>query len=335
MARHNAVMPDSIVRWGVAGPGDIAHRFAADLALVDTARLVAVASRSQRRAEAFADRFDVEHRHKGYESLAADPTVDVVYVATPASRHEHDVLLFLEAGKHVLCEKPFALNAAQAERMVAAARERGLFLMDAMWTRFLPSYRHLVELVGDGAIGEVLLVEADFGFVMPFDPASRLYDPAQGGGALLDLGVYPLQLASLLLGTPDRVAAVGTLAATGVDDHVAATLGHPGGGLAVAKAALRVPMACTARIAGSAGLIEIPAMMHCPTALNLATASTIQTIDLGWDGDGIRFQVEEVHRCLAAGLTESPAMPLAETVAILATMDSVRAQLGVRYPTEA
>lgn len=317
----------------MAGPGAIAQRFATDLELVESARLVAVASRSRDRADAFADRFHVQGRHEGYESLAEDPDVDVVYVATPASRHEADVTLFLEAGKHVLCEKPFALDAGQGERMVAAARDRGLFLMDAMWTRFLPSYRRLVDLIAGGAIGDVLLLEADFGFVVPFDPTSRLFDPALGGGALLDLGVYPLQLASLLLGTPDRVAAVGTLAATAVDDHVVATLGHGSGAIAVAKAALRVPMACTARIAGSAGLIEIPAMMHCPTALNVATTDTVRTLDLGWHGDGIRFQVEEVHRCLAAGLDESPVMPLAETIAILATMDAIRAQIGVRYPS--
>jgi len=206
--------------------------------------------------------------------------------------------------------------------------------MEAMWTRFLPSYGRLAELIRAKTIGDVLLVEADFGLIVPFDPTSRLFDPAQGGGALLDLGVYPLQLASMLLGAPDRVAAVGGVVDTGVDDHVIATLGHPGGALAVAKAALRVPMACTARIAGTAGLIEIPAMMHCPTTLNVASNRKIETLDLGWEGDGIRFQVEAANKFIVAGELEHPVMPLDETLSILSTMDEIRAQIGVRYPGE-
>ncbi|MET0728472.1 MAG: Gfo/Idh/MocA family oxidoreductase, partial [Acidimicrobiales bacterium] len=196
------------VRWGIAGPGTIAQGFADDLKLVDDAELVAIGSRSAERAGAFADRFSVPRRHASYEALAEDAEVDVVYVATPQSRHETDTRLFLEAGKHVLCEKPFALNAAQGRRMVDAARTRGLFLMEAMWTRYLPSYGALVDLLGEGRIGEPLLVEGDFGFRRAVvDPSDRHFDPALGGGGLLDLGVYPIQLCSLVLGTPDRVVA--------------------------------------------------------------------------------------------------------------------------------
>ncbi len=217
-----------------------------------------------------------------YEELAADPSVDIVYVATPQSSHERDTLMFLEAGKHVSCEKPFALNAAQGQRMVDTARDRGLFLMEAMWARFLPPYRRLVELLDDGVIGEPRLVEADFGYVMPRDPAHRLWDASRGGGGLLDLGVYPVQLASLVLGAPTRVAAAGFVGPYGVDEQVAAVLGHPSGALAVVKAAIATSLTCTARITGTLGTIELPAFMHCPGSLTIVRLGQREMIDTPW-----------------------------------------------------
>ena len=322
------------VRWGIAGPGAMAVGFANDLALVDDADLVAVGSRSIDRARAFSERFDVPNAHGSYDELAADPLVDVVYVATPQSSHERDTLMFLEAGKHVLCEKPFALNAAQGHRMVDAARDRGLFLMEAMWARFLPPYRKLVELLEDGAIGEPRLVEADFGYLMPRDPDHRLWDPSRGGGGLLDLGVYPVQLASLILGAPSRVAAAGFVGPLGVDEHVAAVLGHPGGALAVVKAAIATSLTCTARITGTLGLIELPAFMHCPRSLTVVRLGQREVIETPWPGGGWQFQVEEVHRCLAAGQLESPTMSLSETLSILGTLDAIRDQIGLHFPGE-
>jgi len=322
------------VRWGIAGPGAISRSFAEALGQVDDAELVAVGSRAADRADAFGDAFGVPHRHGSYEDLAADPSVDVVYVGTPHSRHEQDTLLFLEAGKHVLCEKPFALDRAQGRRMAAAAEQAGLFLMEAMWSRFLPAYRTLVEVLGEGRIGEPNLVEADFGFQATFDPAHRHFDPAQGGGALLDLGVYPVQLASLVLGTPDRIVAEGQLGETGVDELVAAVLHHETGSLAVVKAALRASMTCTARIAGTHGYVQLPAFMHCPDRMTVAAPAGTEEIDCSFPGNGLRFQVEEVHRCLAAGRTQSDVMPLAETLAIAATLDTIRAAIGMRYPHE-
>ena len=179
---------------GIAGPGSIATGFADSMSLVEGGTIAAVASRSMDRADAFGDKWTIPARYGDYADLAADPDVDIVYVATPQSRHHSDVLLFLEGGKHVLCEKPFALNAQQAQRMVAEARPRGLFLMDAIWSRFLPTYRILVDLIGEGRIGEPLLVEADFGYRMPVDPEHRLFRPELGGGGLLDLGIYPLRI---------------------------------------------------------------------------------------------------------------------------------------------
>ena len=322
------------IRWGIAATGGIARSFATGLDQLDDAETVAVASRTAERAEAFGAEFAIPHRHASYEALAADPDVDVVYVASPHSRHEADTRLFLEAGKSVLCEKPFALNAQQATRMVEAARARGLFLMEAIWSRFLPSYVALRRVLDTGVIGEPRVVEADFGFRMPMDPAHRLFDLALGGGALLDLGIYPLQLASLVLGPPDDVRALGFVGETGADEQVAAVLSHTSGALAVVKAATRVTLACTGRVSGTEGSIDLPAFMHCPNAITVTTAAGVEQIDAPVVGQGLRYQVVEVHRCLREGLLESPTMPLAETLTLAATMDRIRGQIGVRYPGE-
>jgi len=324
-----------LVRWGVAGPGGIAASFAEGMRMVDGGTIVAVASRATDRARAFADRFDVARAYGNYEDLAADDDVDAVYIATPHSRHATDSLLYIRAGKHVLCEKPFTLNAAQAREVVAAAREQDRFVMEAMWTRFLPSYRVLSDVLEEGRIGDPLLVEADFGFRSPIDPTNRHFDLEQGGGALLDLGIYPVQLCFLVLGPPDAVVAEGHVGETGVDEQVAAVMRHDRGTLGVVKAAIRTPMACTARIGGTDGTIDLPAFMHCPDHITVRDPSGEERIDAPWEGQGLRFQVDEVHRCLDAGLLESPRMPLDESVAIAETLDAIRAQIGVRYPGEA
>src|SRR5271155_3664814 len=214
----------TMIRWGIIGPGSIATGFAEAMQWAEGGSITAVASRSSERAEAFGDRFDIPTRYGDYDALAADPDVDVVYVATPHSRHEVDTVDFLQAGKHVLCEKPFALNARQAARMVEEARSRGLFLMEAIWSRFLPAYRSLVDVIGAGRIGEPQLVEADFGFRRPVDPAHRHFARDLGGGALLDLGIYPIQLCTLVLGPIEHVVSDGAVGDTGVDEGVTAFL---------------------------------------------------------------------------------------------------------------
>jgi predicted dehydrogenase len=322
------------VRWGIAAPGGIAAQFAEGLALIDDAELVAVGSRAKERADAFGERFDIPNRYGSYEDLMGDPTVDIVYVATPHAQHEAVVLAALEGGKHVLCEKPFALNEKQARRMADAARSRGLFAMEALWSRFLPSYRVLAELLREGRIGEPLLVEADFGFRLPVMPEHRLFDLAQGGGALLDLGIYPLQLCSMVLGVPDSVVAKAHVGVTGADEQVAAVLHHPAGRLGVIKAASRIALSNTARISGSDGWIEFPAWMHRPTRVGVGSGNTVDWIEADYEGEGLRFQAEEVHRCLAAGQTESAVAPLEETLALAHTMDQIRAQIGVVYDAD-
>ncbi|ABW14029.1 oxidoreductase domain protein [Parafrankia sp. EAN1pec] len=343
------------LRWAIAGTGSIANGFAQALGRLPDAGLVAVGSRHQRTADEFGEKFGVprQRRYGSYEELAADDGVDVVYVASPHSHHHRHTLLFLNAGRGVLCEKPFALDADQAADMVATARARGQFLMEAMWSRFLPAYVRIRELVADGTIGTVLAVDGDFGFRLPMDPSHRLFDPAQGGGALLDLGVYPLSLASMLLGEPDRVAAFAQLGETGVDEHTAVMTGYGTGAVALAKASLRAGLACTGRITGTTGSIELPAMMHCPDDLvvrgpfgtehlslpaaldRAALAGTGPGDGAGGDraGGGLHHQARHVHDRLRAGQLESDVMPLAETVSVMRTLDAARAQIGLRYPT--
>jgi predicted dehydrogenase len=326
-----------MIRWGIAGPGGIAATFAEAMARVDGGEVVAVASRSQERADAFGDRFEIPRRYGDYRAMADDADVDAVYVATIQTRHAADAILYLDAGKHVLCEKPLAINADEVVAMTDAAERSNRFLMEALWSRFLPSYRRLVELIGEGRIGEPLHVDADFGFRMPADPAHRLYDLTQGGGALLDLGIYPLQLCTLVLGPVERIAAVGVLGSTGVDEQTSVVLQHQRGGIGVAKCALRAWLSNRAMVSGTDGIIELPATMHAAQSLKLITAlgRERETIDCSFEGNGFEFQIEEVHRLLAAGAVESPTMPLADSLALARVMDEVRTQIGLRYPGEA
>lgn len=323
-----------MIRWGVLGPGAIATGFAEAMSMVDDGTIVAVASRAEERAQAFGERFSIPHRYGDYGELGDDPDVDVVYVATPHARHETDVLALLEAGKHVLCEKPFALNARQARRMAETARTRGLFLMEAIWSRFLPAYRTLTDLIGDGRIGDPLLVEADFGFRAPMQPAHRLFNAELGGGALLDLGIYPVQLCTLVLGQVAQASAFAAIGETGVDEETVAILRHGAGGLGVVKAAIRVGLACTARVAGTEGTIDLPAFMHCPSSLTVSARGAVEHVDASYEGNGLRFEIADVNRCLVEGRTESPVVPLDETIALATVLDDIRAQIGLVYPGE-
>ena len=324
----------STVRWGILGPGRIARKFALALEEVEGAHLVAVASRSRERAEAFAREHAVPAAHGSYEALASDGNVDAVYVATPHPFHEPHTVLCLRGGKHVLCEKPFALNAVQAERMIQVARETDRLLMEAMWTRFLPAIARVRELVRDGAIGELRLLTADFGFRAPFDPGSRLFDPNLGGGALLDLGVYPLSLASMLLGDPLAIETMAHLGTTGVDEEEVLLLRHERDGLAVLVASSRLETPCEAHLRGTGGAIHIPSRWHAATRFTLTTGDTPETVELPPRGGGFCHQVEAFHELIHGGHRDSPVMPLAESLAIMRSMDTIRSRWGLRYPQE-
>ena len=326
--------PKRPVRWGIASTGKIAASFTTGLRCLGDAEVVAVASRAQDAADRFGAAHGIARRYASYEALAVDNEVDVVYVGTPHSRHCADTLLFLDGGKHVLCEKPMAINEQQVVAMTDRAVANGRFLMEAMWARFLPAYTVLRALVEGGRIGEVRMVTGSFGFRAPFDPDHRLFAPALGGGALLDIGLYPVQLALMLLGEPERVAAVADIGSTGVDEQVAVTMGFGGGGVAVAEAALRTNLACTARVSGTDGAIDVPAFLHCPAYLDVQSGAGTTRVDTPMDGNGLHYQAMEVHRCLRAGETQSPIMPLADSRALARTLDRARAEIGLVYPSE-
>jgi predicted dehydrogenase len=313
-----------VIRWGIIGTGLISTTFAADLEFTHSGTVAAVGSRRQATAEEFGARFGVPNRHDSYEALVADPDVDAVYVGTPHPMHHEDALLALRAGKHVLVEKPFTMNAAEAEELVAEARERGLFLMEAMWARFLPHMREVQRLLAEGALGEIATVNADHSQWFVEDRAHRLFAPELGGGALLDLGIYPVSFASMVLGEPSRVRALSDPAFTGVDAQTSILLGYGSGAHAVLNCTLRAVGPTRAAIVGTEARIEIDGPFYAPVAFTLIPrkGEAQRRFDPPAEG-GLRHEADEVARCIGAGLLESPLMPLDETVAIMRTMDAV------------
>ncbi|WP_049577081.1 Gfo/Idh/MocA family protein [Streptomyces sp. SBT349] len=322
------------VRWGILATGSIAGKLAGDLAPLPDAEVTAVGSRSPQSAEAFARRFGIPRAHGSWAALAADPDVDVVYVATPHNAHHAAVRRCLEAGKAVLCEKPFTRSAAQAEELVDLARERGVFLMEAMWMYCNPAIRRMAELVRNGAIGEVTAVHADFGIGGPLDPGHRLLDPALAGGALLDLGVYPVSFAHLVLGEPAEIAAWGRLRG-GVDVSTGMLLGYASGAVAALTCSLVADTARTAAVTGSRGRIEFPRGFFSPERFTLHREGA-EPEEFAGPGPAGSFahQANEVMRCLRAGETESPLVPLDGSLAVMRTLDAVRDRIGLRYPGE-
>ncbi|MCD0482925.1 Gfo/Idh/MocA family oxidoreductase [Streptacidiphilus sp. ASG 303] len=325
------------VRWGILATGGIADAFAQDLRLLgDEAELVAVGSRTAESARRFADRHGIPRAHGTWQDLADDPDVDVVYVATPHSAHHAAASLCLEAGRAVLCEKPFTLNLAQAQDLVTLARRRELFLMEAMWMYVNPTVRRIRDLVADGAVGEVRSVHADFGIAVPYAAAHRLHDPAQGGGALLDLGVYPVAFAQLLLGAPDDVSARAHLNPQGVDENTGILLGYDSGAVANLSCSLTTATSQYAAVNGTRGRIVVARDFFHPDGFVLhRDGHDPEEVRLPADpGNGYTHEAREVVRCLRAGATESELVPLDGTLSLMATLDNVRDRIGVHYPGE-
>ncbi len=327
------------IRWGVLAPGGIARTFAEAVAVGTASSVVAVGSRSRERAQDFADEFAIPRAYGSYEELVADAEVDAVYVASPHSEHRDHALLALGAGKPVLVEKAFTRSAAETREVLAAADGRGLLVVEAMWSRFLPHYDVVRHVVETDLIGELVTVFADHGqHLYPGGPA-RLSQPELAGGALLDLGVYPVSFADLVLGAPATVSATGTLTDLGVDATTTITVTAAGGAHAVLSCTMAAATPCTAVVAGTEGRLELSGAFYGAGSTIRLVNRNNEVIDerpggLTDDVRGFSYEAAEFARCLVAGETESPLMPHATTLRVLDTMDDVRRQVGVVYPGE-
>jgi predicted dehydrogenase len=320
------------VRWGILATGTIATKFVTDLRLLPDADVLAVGSRSMGAANAFARRHGVPRAYGSWAELAADPDVDVVYVATPHSAHDAAARVCLAAGKHVLCEKPLTLDLPSSQALVGYAQARRRFLMEAMWTRCNPLIRRMLTLVADGAIGEVTTVHSDFGVAGPFPVTHRMRSRALGGGALLDLGVYPVTIAHLLLGVPDEIRAWARLGEDGVDENTGIILGYASGALASLTCGIRGDTGVTATITGTRGRIELPPEFYRLAGFALhRSGSEPEVFREPAIGEGYQHEAAEVQRCVRAGERDSPLVPHAATLEVMSILDAVRAQIGVVY----
>ncbi|PPF82178.1 oxidoreductase [Subtercola sp. Z020] len=323
------------LRWGILGTGGIAASFASDL-VENGLELVAVGSRSQESADAFAARFGGPTAHGSYEQLAADPDVDVIYVATPHPFHEENALLAIQGGKHVLVEKSFTVNEKQARAIADAAAAAGVVVLEAMWTRFLPHMVRIRELIAAGMLGDVRTVLADHNQLLPSDPSHRINAPELGGGALLDLGIYPVSFAVDMLGLPTRVMASASRIATGVDRQTAIIFEHEGGRQAVLHSALDAAGPVTATVIGTEARVEIDRTWYAPTSFRVigSDGGVLEEYASEVVGRGMQYQAWELERVVAAGERESAILPLSESVAIMGVLDEVRRQIGLSYPGE-
>jgi predicted dehydrogenase len=312
------------MKWGVIATGGIAHAVTADM-LKAGATVLAVSSRDITKAQKFAENFGIERAYGDYHDLLADPDVEVVYVATPHGQHHEVVLAALDAGKNVLCEKAFALTVADAEEMIERARSKNLFLMEAMWTRFNPLVRKVQEAIEAGEIGEVRMIRADFGFRHAFSDGDRLWAKEAGGGATLDLGVYPVALTHQLLGVPTHIHAHGSLAPTEVDADAGIFLAYDNGAHALLSCSLVANIGARAEIVGTLGRIELVDPMFNPTAV------VINGVEHTIEDEGYQHQIRAVEESVAAGLTENPRITWENTLEVMRTLEEALRQMGVSY----
>jgi predicted dehydrogenase len=325
-----------VIRWGILGCGRIARKFASDLRLVQDARLVAVGSRSQESAEAFAREFPVQRRHTSYEALAADPEVDVIYISTPHGLHYEHTLLCLQHEKAVLCEKAFAINLRQAREMIQLAKSRKVFLMEALWTKFSPHFNIMQQMIWEGKLGVVRSVLVNFGFIPQAPVPKRIYDPALGGGTLLDIGIYNVFLALSILGKPKQIEASFTPAYTGIDEQCAVLFKYDNGAMAQMFSTFSSNLATEADISGDKARLRLNSRFYEPGArieFYPGRYDTRQEIPYPREsGFGYQYEARHVCDCLRMGLKESPVMSHADTLELMETLDRIRNAAGIHYP---
>lgn len=321
-------------KWGILGPGGIAKAFATDLQLLNGHSVAAVGSRNLSKAQEFANVFGGT-AYGSYEELVADSTIDAIYVATPHPAHKASVILALNAGKPVLCEKPFAVNAREAQEMVNAAHENNLALMEAMWARFLPHYSQVRQIVASGVLGKIHTIHADHGQRLADQNIPRLIEPSLAGGALLDLGIYPVSFAHMILGNPTNITTSGVLTDNGVDGQTSMIFDYADGAQAILNTTMIEQTPCRAVVAGLNGWLEIDRIFYNPTNMRVTLFDgTVTDYPNTYIGHGLREQAEAFKKLVVSGQTQSDVLNWKDTVDIMQTLDTVRAQIGLRYPFE-
>ncbi|MCJ7842904.1 Gfo/Idh/MocA family oxidoreductase [Lederbergia sp. NSJ-179] len=326
-------MTDRKIKWGIMGAGNIARKFASDLVQSDNAELVAVASRTEGKAATFANEFNIPRTYDRYEQFVQDQDVEIVYIGTLHTQHKACALQCLNAGKAVLCEKPFTMNAEEAEELIQVARENNTFLMEAMWTRYLPAIIQARKWIEEGKIGEVNMLTANFGFDVGWSPQSRLLDKRLGGGAMLDAGIYPISFASMIFGRqPTSIKSSAYIGETGVDERFSALFEYPDGKTAMLNASVRLNLGNNdAFIYGTDGYIHLPNFLFGDGAILHRPSAEKEEFKDERKLQGYIFEAEEAMNCLRAGRIESSVMPLNETLDIMKTMDTLRKQWGLEY----
>lgn len=330
-------MPTKI-RWAILGCGKIARKFAADLKFVKDAELIAIGAREQSSADAFAKDFPAKYRHNSYEALVQNPEVDVIYVATPHGLHHEHVMLCLKNKKAVLCEKAFAINYRQAKEMIDFAKAQNTFIMEAFWTRFLPYYQLVKQYIHEGKVGTIKYLHAEFGFLPTPPLAPRIYDPALGGGSLLDIGIYPVFLALDILGKPDAIEATMTRASTGVDEQCSIQFKYNNGAIAQLFSTFAANLQTGADIGGDKGRISLTHRFHGPTTSLEYYPGVVDTREVisfeKAQGNGYEYEAMHVTECLQKGLVESPVLTHEKTLLLMETLDIIRQKAGIHYPVD-
>ena len=319
--------------WGIIGPGGIAHKFAQGLASIPNAKLTAVASRSKERAEKFAQQYKVPNAYEGYDRILTCSEVDIVYVATPHSEHFDNTMMCLDAGMPVLCEKPFTINSGQLTRLAETAREKKVFMMEAIWSLFLPSVRKVLEIRDSGRLGKIKSINADFCFHLPYDPLHRGYNLEVGGGALLDIGIYPVFLTLLLMGKPDEIKSTAILCETGADESCSMLFRYGNQAIADLKCSFAVDGSNEAKFFFEKGIVRINRNWFAPSSITIRdNREKIEEITFDHGGNGYHLEAIESMKCLAEGLTESPLLPLSFSLELMEILDEIRRQCGIVYP---
>lgn len=322
------------LRWGILSTGHIAHQFAIGLQSAKDAKMVAVGSRNQASAEAFAKEFDIPNVHASYEALVNDPDVDAIYIGTPHVFHADNIKLCLNAGKHILCEKPITINSPELESCIALAQEKNLFLMEAMWTRFVPAIVETQKLVASGVIGDIRLIKADFSFYMPIQPEHRAFNPQLGGGALLDVGVYPIWFTTFFLGMPESVQSHAIIGESGVDEQCTMLLSYPSAS-ALLSAGITGELRNEAVIKGTKGKIIVQSPFWVPDRITVHIyGEEAEERHIPYDGNGYNYEAEAVHKAINAGKIEHEIVSQAESIATMKMMDAMRHDWGLSYPQE-